>query len=107
MEITADAYGSSATLTDDALTIRATGKMGRMALFGPDPRSERTIPLTEITHVGHRPPPKMALGSVNGSLHVHTADGAKYELHYRVKKNRDFGALADAVVAAVNSARSA
>lgn len=97
-DITADGYGSSATLTADALTIRAKGRMGRMALFGADKRDQITIPLADIAKVKHQPPPRSALGAVNGHVDVYTADGTRYEMHYRAKKNAAFGDLARALV---------
>lgn len=108
MTTTAQAYGSEATLTDDALTIRATSKTGRFALFGQDPRNEITLPLAEIASAEHYYPSAAAraLGA-NGRLDVHTVDGRRYQVHYRVKKNQDVRPLADALVAAVNAAQSA
>jgi hypothetical protein len=102
---TAQGYGVEATLTDEALRLRATTKMGRTALFGPDPRDVVDVPLEQIASATHKPP-KIA-GFINGLLDVRTTDGIRYQVHYRVKKNRDFGALADDVVAAVTPAPSA
>lgn len=105
MTTTAQAYGVEATLTDEALRLRATTKMGRTALFGPDPREVVEVPLEEIAAATHKAP--RVAGFVNGLLDVRTTDGVRYQVHYRVKKNRDFGSLADAVVAAVTPAPSA
>jgi hypothetical protein len=107
---TAQGYGVEATLTDDALRLRATTKMGRIALLGPDGQDGTdavTVPLGEITYAKHFAPPKWALGTANGRLDIRTAGGKRYQLHYRVKKNRDFRAFADAVVAAVTPVPSA
>lgn len=104
MSITARGYHSEATLDGDMLTIRSTTKVGRVALFGPDPREELTIPVDQIASAHHREPPKWALMGVNGQLDLRTHDGTRYQLHYRAKKNADFGPLADAVVAAVEAA---
>jgi hypothetical protein len=98
---TAQAYGVEATLTDAALHLRATSKMGRVALFGPDPRDAVDVPLEEIASARHTPPPKWALRFINGHLDVRTTAGTRYQVHYRASKNREFGPLADAVVAAV------
>lgn len=104
---TAQGYGVEATLTAEALHVRATTKAGRMGLFGPDPREEVTIPLEQITSARHRTPPRFVLQSINGLLDVRTADGKRYQMHYRARKNRDFGVLADTVVAAVTPVPSA
>lgn len=107
---TAQGYGIEATLTDEALYVRATSKMGRIALLGPDAQDgteDVTIPLDEIAYAKHFDPPKWALGTANGRLDVRTASGRRYQLHYRVKKNADFSPFADAVVAAVTPAQSA
>lgn len=105
MATTAQGYGVEATLTDDALRLRATTKMGRTALFGPDPRDTVVVPLEQIASATHRTP-KIA-GFINGLLDVRTVDGTRYQLHYRVKKNRGFREFADAVVAAVTPVPSA
>lgn len=107
MATTAQGYGIEATLTPEALEVRATTKAGRMALFGPDPRERVVIPLERIASAVHRTPPKRVLMMVNGRLDVRLVDGTRYQMHYRARKNRDFGVLADEVVAAVNPARSA
>lgn len=107
MSQTAQGYAIEATLTDESLHVRATTKMGRFALMGPDPGNEVTIPLEQIASATHRRPPKRVLMAVNGMLDVRTVDGKRYQLHYRARKNRDFGALADAVVAAVTPVQSA
>jgi len=101
MTITAQGYGVEATLTPQTLTIRATSKAGRMSVFGPDPRDEVTIPLGDVTSARHIAPPKILLGAMNGVLVVRTADGKRYQLNYRARKNREFRPLAEAVVAAV------
>jgi hypothetical protein len=107
MTSTAQGYGVEATLTPEALTIRATSRAGRISVFGPDPRDEVTIPLHEIASARHMAPPKVLLGAVNGVLVVRTQAGVRYQLNYRVRKNRDFRAFADAVVAAVTPVQSA
>jgi len=106
MTSTAQGYGVEATLTPEALTIRATSRAGRASVFGPDPRDEVTIQLQEIASARHIAPPKVLLGAVNGVLVVRTVDGTRYQLNYRARKNRDFGPLAEAVVAAVTPAQS-
>lgn len=107
MATTAQGYGIEATLTPEALHVRATSRAGRLAMFGPDPREEVTIPLDQIASAHHRTPPRFVLMAVNGRLDVRTVDGTRYQMHYRARKNRDFGVLADAVVAAVTPAQSA
>lgn len=107
MANTAQAYGVQATLSEDALHVRATTKMGRIALLGPDGQDGTdavTVPLADITHVKHFAPPKWALGTANGRLDIRTTAGKRYQIHYRVKKNQDFAAFAEAVVAAVKDA---
>lgn len=104
---TAQGYGVEATLTAETLHVRATSRAGRMALFGPDPREEVVIPLEQISSARHKTPPKGVLMTINGLLDVTTVDGKRYQMHYRARKNRDFGVLADAVVAAVTPAQSA
>lgn len=106
MTTTATGYLVEATLADDSLTIRGTNKAGRFALFGPDPRESATIPLTEIAEARHKAP-KGPLGFVNGILEIQTREGQKYALNYRAKKQAEFGAFAEQVVAAVTAARSA
>ena len=100
-EITAEAYGSAVSLTDDTLTIRATSKIGRAALFGPSDQNEVTLPLEQIATVDHAAP-KMG-GLVNGHLDIRTTDGKRYEVHYRAKKNADFQPLAEALSAAIHA----
>lgn len=107
MATTAQAYGVVATLTEGTLELRATTKMGRTALFGPDSRDFVEMPLDQIASARHRPPPKWALQFINGHLDVRTTDGTRYQVHYRASKNREFGPLADALVAAVSPAQSA
>lgn len=107
MTTTAQGYGIEATLTDESLHVRALSKLFAFALTGPDGTSEVTIPLSEIAAVHHRRPPKRVLMAVNGLLDVTTVGGKRYQMHYRARKNRDFGVLADAVVAAVTPAQSA
>lgn len=104
---TAQGYGVEATLTAEELQIRATTKAGRIGLFGPDPRERVVIPLERIASAHHRTPPRFVLMAVNGRLDVRLLDGTRYQMHYRARKNRDFGVLADAVVAAVTPAQSA
>lgn len=104
---TAQGYGIEATLTDEALYVRATSKMGKIALLGPDAQDgteDVTIPLGQVVYAKHFAPPKWALGTANGRLDVRTAGGKRYQLHYRVKKNRDFAPFAEAVIAAVKDA---
>lgn len=107
MTTTAQGYGVEATLTAETLHVRATSRAGRMALFGPDPREEIVIPLDQIASARHKTPPKRVLMTINGLLDVRTLDGKRYQMHYRARKNRDFGVLADAVVAAVTPVQSA
>lgn len=107
MTTTAQGYGIEATLTDETLHVRALSKLFAFALTGPDRASEVTIPLDEIASARHQRPPKRVLMTVNGMLDVTTVGGKRYQMHYRARKNRDFGVLADAVVAAVTPAQSA
>lgn len=107
MATTAQGYGCEATLTPEALQVRATTKAGRMALFGPDPRQEVLVPLDQIASARHQAPPKWALMAINGRLDVRTVDGTRYQMHYRAKRDRAFRELADELVAAVSPARSA
>lgn len=83
-----------AELTETALTVDATNKVGRVALFG-SPRNDgpRAIPLNQIARVEH----KKANPLVNGNLVIHTIDGAKYQLHFRRKSQEQFSALAEAL----------
>lgn len=104
---TAQGYCVEMTFDGEALTIRATNKVGRLSVFGPDPRSEVTLQLDEIASVNHIKPPKALFGAVNGTLVVRTEEGTRYQLNYRAKKNADFGPLAEAVVEAVSLAQSA
>lgn len=104
---TAQGYCVEMTLDKETLTIRATNKIGRLSVFGPDPRSEVTLQFDEIASVNHTKPPKVLLGAVNGTLVVRTVEGARYQLNYRAKKNADFGPLAEALEAAVTIAQSA
>jgi hypothetical protein len=107
MTSTAQGYGVEATLTPETLTIHATSRAGRISVFGADQRDEVVIPLHEIASARHIAPPKVLLGAVNGVLVVRTEEGVRYQLNYRARKNRDFGPLADAVVAAVTPVQSA
>lgn len=101
--IAAEGHGLTATLTDDALHIRATGRLVRGGLFGfqkddsGQRRSEITLPLAEIAAAEHR----------KRLLVLHTNDGRRYRLQYASRRQTDFPALADQVVAAVTAARSA
>jgi hypothetical protein len=104
---TAQGYGVEATLSEDSLHVRATTKMGRIALLGPDGQDGTdsvTVPVADVAYVKHFAPPKWALGTANGRLDVRTTAGKRYQLHYRVKKNQDFAAFAESVVAAVKNA---
>lgn len=107
MATTAQGYGIEATLFPEALRVRATTKAGRMALFGPDPRQEVLVPLDQIASAHHRTPPRFVLMAINGRLDVRTVDGARYQMHYRARRDRAFRSLADEVVAAVSPAQSA
>lgn len=104
---TAQGYCVEMTLGDETVTIRATNKIGRLSVFGPDPRSEVTLQLHEIASVNHIPPPKVLLGAANGTLVLRTQEGTRYQLNYRAKKNADFRPLAEAVEEAVKRVQSA
>jgi len=107
MSTTAQGYGVEATLTAEELQIRATTKAGRIGLFGPDQRERVVIPLQRIASARHKKPPRFVLMAINGLLDVRLVDGTRYQMHYRARKNRDFGRLADSVVAAVRPVPSA
>lgn len=91
-----EGYMVVADLTDTTLTVDATNKVGRVALFG-NPRNDgpRAIPLSQIARVEH----KKANPLVNGNLVIHTIDGEKYQLHFRRKSQEQFAALASALKA--------
>lgn len=92
--ITAPAYGVTATLDGDVLTLEGKNKAARMALAGPahgdGPVVLRRAEIAEVTL-------KSASALVNGNLILNTADGRRFQVHFRKKQADDVTRLAEAL----------
>lgn len=77
----------------ETLRVHGKNKAARVALAGADHDSDVVVPRAAIADVTLKDASMMG----NGNLRVTTADGTKYQLHFRRKQAEDFRALAAAL----------
>lgn len=89
--MTIDGYMITADFDGETLRVHGKNKAARIALAGEDHGSDVIVRKEQIASVDLKDASMMT----NGNLRVRTADGRKFQLHFRRKQAEDFRALAD------------